>query len=578
MLHRDSYRFLRYFASAYPGRSAMMVALMGLAGVLEGVGILALLPLLSIVAGQDRAGGSEFNRTILDLLDAAGLAPTLGVLLGIILFSISLKAGFLWLAMKQVGYTTARVATNLRLEVIRSVLRARWGYFSSRPQGYFANAIGQEAMAASAAYREACGVLAALLQVMVYLSVSLLVSWETTLLAIGTGVLILTVLRGFVRMARAAGRAQVQIMKAFSGRLVDALQGIKAIKAMAWEDRFLAIMERDAEQLNRAQERRVLAAETLKLVQEPLATLVLCFGLFLLLTYRDEPFSAVLLMAFIFYRLITHLNTVQMRYQIMATGESAFWSLREHVDQAYAEREHVLPGGVLPTLQHGVRLDSVHFSFDGAPLLNGLSLEIPAGNFVALVGHSGAGKTTVLDLIMGLLRPHQGEVYVDGVPLGEIDLRAWRESIGYVPQETLLFNDTVLRNVTLGDAAIPREQVEHALRAAGAWEFLAERSGGLDATIGNSGYLLSGGQRQRLAIARALVRNPKLLVLDEVTTALDPATEAEICQTLRRLKGEVTIVAISHQQALRNAADTVYRLEAGRAVETAAVTTPAIVS
>jgi ATP-binding cassette subfamily C protein len=169
-----------------------------------------------------------------------------------------------------------------------------------------------------------------------------------------------------------------------------------------------------------------------------------------------------------------------------------------------------------------------------------------------------------MDLVVGLYQPWQGNIYIDGVPLSDIDLIAWRTMIGYVPQEMLLFHDSIYRNVTLGDDEISREAVAEALQAAGAADFVNALPQGMSTVIGERGAKLSGGQRQRIAIARALVRKPRLLVLDEVTTALDPATEAEICATLRSLSGSVTVLSISHQPAMTSVADMVYRIEDGR--------------
>ncbi|MDH3427786.1 MAG: ATP-binding cassette domain-containing protein, partial [Gemmatimonadota bacterium] len=159
------------------------------------------------------------------------------------------------------------------------------------------------------------------------------------------------------------------------------------------------------------------------------------------------------------------------------------------------------------------------------------------------------------------------------VDLAEFDRRSWRRGLGYVPQELLLFHETIRRNVTLGNDAIPDADVERALRAAGAWQFVTELAEGLDHVVGERGGRLSGGQRQRIAIARALVERPRLLILDEATTALDPETEAAICRTLTNLKSEVTIVAISHQAAMRDVADIVYEVEGG-SVRTAAAVSP----
>ena len=151
--------------------------------------------------------------------------------------------------------------------------------------------------------------------------------------------------------------------------------------------------------------------------------------------------------------------------------------------------------------------------------------------------------------------------------MGELDIRSWRRQLGYVPQETLLLHDSVLNNVTLSDPELGEQQAERALRAAEAWDFVTEMPGGIHATVGEGGARLSSGQRQRIMLARALAHNPRLLVLDEATSALDPSSEAEICATLTHLKGDLTILAVSHQPALAEIADRVYRLANGKLVD-----------
>ena len=208
-------------------------------------------------------------------------------------------------------------------------------------------------------------------------------------------------------------------------------------------------------------------------------------------------------------------------------------------------------------------LESVQLSYGEKSVLRNVSLTITTGRFVAIIGPSGAGKTTIIDLLIGLIEPASGTIRIDGVPLGQIDLRSWRNQIGYVPQEIFLFHDTILRNISLGDDSVTREEAQQALRAAEAWGFVSELPQGLDTIVGERGAKLSGGQRQRIAIARALVRHPKLLILDEVTTSLDPESEAALCKTLSHLAGTVTIVGVSHQPALIDVATTVYELKAG---------------
>jgi len=272
------------------------------------------------------------------------------------------------------------------------------------------------------------------------------------------------------------------------------------------------------------------------------------------------PVATVLVLAFLLARLLLQLGKVQEQYQKMVIFESAYWSLLKKIKEAEGEREHVVGSGA-PTFERCIRLDGVSFKYADSWVLRNASLEFPAGSFTAVTGASGAGKTTVADLIIGLLKPTQGQVWIDDLPLATIDLRSWRRMIGYVPQETLLLHDTVAMNVTLGDPALSEQHVEMALRMAEAWDFVAELPQGMHSSVGERGGKLSGGQRQRIAIARALVRKPLLLVLDEATSGLDPESEASIYDTLRHLRGKLTILAISHQPALLTAADRAYRLE-----------------
>ncbi len=574
-MHNQASRgFLNHFFRSHPGRTALMVVLLVGAGLAEGVGIAALLPVLELGTAEPGRDPSDLAVAVGGFLEGLGINPTLGVLLGLIVVALALKGLLRWMAMREVGFVVARVGMDLRLRLIRALMKVDWTYFSASPTGYFANSISREAFQAASAYREGCQALAGAVSVLVYGTVVVLASWQVALAAVLVGAVVLGALRRFVGASRSAGRDQTQLLRSLVARLTEALPSLKPIKAMARERFVLPLLEAETRDFNKAQRRQVLAAEALFSFQEPILVAALALGLFGVMTYTSTPFSTVLVMTFLFYRLVNAMNQIQQRYSSMAVGESAFWSMMELIDQSERAEEH-RPGTVpAPSLERSVAVRGVSFSFGDRTVLSDVSLEIPAGSFVALVGPSGAGKTTLADLIIGLHRPTKGRIEVDGVDLEEVDIKAWRSRIGYVPQELLLFHDSILNNVTLGNADLPREAVEKALRAAGAWEFVQDRPGGMDWVVGERGSMLSGGQRQRIAIARAIVDEPRLLVLDEATTALDPETEAAICATLGELKGRVTVLAISHQSAMRDVADVVYQVGEGtvRAVSLPAVT------
>jgi ATP-binding cassette subfamily C protein len=244
--------------------------------------------------------------------------------------------------------------------------------------------------------------------------------------------------------------------------------------------------------------------------------------------------------------------------------EPFYISLKKSIAEAH-RMEEKWEGTLDPIFNNSITINNMNFSYPTKSVLSNLSMVIPKNSFIALMGESGGGKTTFSDILCALYMPDSGEILVDGQNLNELDLKKWRRIIGYVPQDLFLFHDTIMHNVNLGNLRISEEDVVKALKDSGAWEFVSELPEGIKTVIGERGIRLSGGQRQRLSIARAIVRKPQLLILDEATTALDPATEERILRTLRKLTDQgITIVAVSHQMAVLDIADQVYNLENGR--------------
>ncbi len=403
------------------------------------------------------------------------------------------------------------------------------------------------------------------LRVLIYGTMAFLVSWKVALISLTAGLAIMFILRRFVHKARKAGFRQTDLMKSMIALLTDTLQSIKPLRAMARENLSEFMLEKKTHGLNKALQKQVLNKELLKAFQELLAMLFLAAGFYVLMIFWQMPLASVMVLAFLVARLLKQFNKVQERYQEMVICESAYWSIKDTINDMVQERE-TLEGSRKPNFEREICLKNVDFAYDKNQVLHDISLRFPAGRITAITGSSGSGKTTIVDLIIGLLRPQQGEVWIDDLPLAQVDLKSWRRMIGYIPQETILLHDTVMNNISLGDPQLTEQDVKGALQAAGAWDFVAGMPLGMHSLVGERGGKLSGGQRQRIVIARAIVHKPKLLILDEATSALDPQSEAEVCETLRQLRGELTILAISHQTALAKIADKTYRIKNGKIV------------
>lgn len=546
---------------AYPARSAAVVVLTFLAGMAEAVGVVALLPLLGLAVGSEE-DVPAFGDWVSEAAATLGITPSVGVLLVVIVAGIAAKGGLKIAAMRQAGYAAAQVATDLRLGLIRALMHARWRYFTGQPVGSLANAVSSEAQRASTVFTKSCDLLARLIQVAVYVGVAFMVSWQVATITLSLGGLMLLSLSFLVRVSKRAGRRQTELLKSLIARLSDGLYAIKPLKAMGKEDSLQPLLEEETQQLNVAQRRQVISRATLDSSHEPIITLFIAVIIYVLLAQLAVPFSEMLFVAFLFYRTTTYLGTLQKHLQGLVECESAYWSIQAAIQEAGVEEERV-GGAPAPRLREELRLAGVTFSYGSKPVLRDCDLRIPAGGLTAVIGPSGAGKTTIADLVTGLYQPDAGAVLVDGADLAGVDLRSWRQRVGYVPQELILFHDTVRVNVAMGDPEVSDDRIEAALRDAGATEFVEGLARGLDTVVGEHGMRLSGGQRQRLAIARALLRAPDLLILDEATTALDPETERSIIAALDRLKGRVTMLAISHQTGIVDAADQVIRVEPG---------------
>ena len=551
------------FFEADGTRPWLVLLCLALASLAEGIGLATLLPLINLATAPGAMGASPLGGAVSDFLGKMGIGTSLGPLVGLVVAAMVLKAVLTLVAMRYVGYATAEVAANLRRQLVASLMQVRWRFFVHQPMGRIANAMSNDATRAAQAYLLVAELLTQGVSAVIMSVVALFVSWKLALTAFAIGGAMALALQFLVKMSRKAGWRQTQRTKDLLVFLNDTLINIKPVKAMARQDAFANLLSDRIAKLRQALRRQVVSREALTALQDILLAVVLGVGFVLTVMVWEIPLSEVLVTGIVLNRLISAISKIQRAYLKAVQFESAYSAARELILEAEGAPE-LNPGTRVPTLERGVEVRHVGFAHDDLPVLHGVSLSIPARSLTVLAGPSGSGKTTIIDLVMALYRPDQGEVTVDGVPLGEIDVQRWRGMIGYVPQELLLFNDTVMANVTLGDPALGEAEVQAALETAGAWEFVARLPAGLQESVGEKGAKLSGGQRQRVAMARALVTRPRLLILDEVTSALDPETARQLAREIKDLTRSVAVVVVSHRPEFMDIADRIYRVEAGR--------------
>jgi ATP-binding cassette subfamily C protein len=550
------------------GRRLLVVLGTFVAGVLDLIGLTMMVPLI-LAAANLKEGAKGSVVAIHNALDAIGLPFSPVPILTLIVVGLALKAVVSIAVTRYVNNVVASITRDMRIRLIRSLLSARWSYFVRQPIGRLAFAIGPEADAAGQCFDNLNGLLALVLQVLLFMTVAALLSWQLVAMAVVVAVLSLIWFGSVVQRGRRLAKEQRHRTRQRSAKFTDALLGIKPIRAMGRTDRFAQVFENEARDAATGARSGILSGEFAPDLQEPVIGALLAIGLYLTVSSLTLQMHDVLIMSILMVKTVTALLPMQRQAQRFIQSHDQYRSLCELL-RATEQVKEISQGSTAPSLHHSVRFDRVDFAYGKKPVLRGLDLEIPAGGITAIVGPSGVGKSTIIDLLLGLYRPDAGAVRSDGVDLRQIDLAAWRHGIGYVPQEVLLFHDTVRNNVTLFEDGIADEAVIEALRAAGAWGFVGELPEGLETVVGERGNRLSGGQRQRISIARALLHRPRLLILDEATTGLDLETERAICARVRSLCAEhgLTALAVSHQPAWQEAADLVYRIADGEVAAT----------
>jgi ATP-binding cassette subfamily C protein len=537
-----------------------------LASVVEGIGFASLVPLLWTVIDPVQTESSPVIDFTRSLLDGLGLSPGVGTLVVFFVGTLIARSLLTFVAMRHVGYSVADFSTGLQARLIQNLFRARWDYLVQHRSGRVASALGGQADRAGKAYYLAAMFFAQAIQTAGYLVVAFVISWPLALAALGIGGLMTVFLHFLVRMARRAGRRQTRWTKELVTFLVDTLNNVKPLRAMAKEQAFTNLLEDKTAALRKSLRRQVVSEEGLKNGNGILGAIGLGIGFFVAITIWQVPIVDLVVVGVLLSRTTSGLGRIQQQFQKALMVESAYLEVQALITETAAAPEQN-PGRQQARFERECRLKDVSFAHARTPVLHAVSLVVPAAQVTVLTGPSGAGKTTIADLILGLHQPDAGQVLLDGVPLREIDLASWRSLVGYVPQELVLFHDSIFANVALGDPRIGEGEVQHALEVAGAWDFVRKLPQGMRTHAGESGAKLSGGERQRVALARALVSRPRLLILDEVTSALDPDTEWQICRGIRALAGEMAVLAITHRPAFLEIADRVYRIEDGRAIE-----------
>ena len=558
-------RLFKIFFTAKGTNPWLVLACLVLASIAEIISLSVMLPTLLSASGEQASLPPAFNAIVQTVLTTTGMPNSLGGLTLTVVVMMIARSLLLGAALTYAGFSIANVSTRMREDLLKAMFTTRWRFFVEHRAGAIANTISIDATRAGQAYLESARFVAGIVQATGYFIIGLMASVKFAIAGVIIGVVLIASLGKLIAISRRAGAKQVDSTRELVTLVADALNNIKPIKSMERTAPFIAMFTHNLIRLSDSIKTQVMAAQALERGTDILIALMVGVSFYVGVSVFDISLAALAVMAAIGFQAFTVVRRMQGYLQRASELEAAYSSVETMYRQLDKARERQA-GATDITLSQAIRFDNVSFAHGDEPTVRDVSLEIPAGRITVLQGPSGAGKTTLVDLLLGLHEPRSGQITIDGRPLDQLSLKAWRSMVGYVPQELQLLHASLRDNIALGEK-LGDEQVLRALDLAHARSFIDSLPERLDTNAGEMGGRLSGGQRQRIALARALVGQPRLLILDEVTSALDPKTEASICETARQLAGDYTIIAITHRPAWSRIADRLYRIDAGQASE-----------
>jgi ATP-binding cassette subfamily C protein len=562
-------RYLITLINIMSWKVALALCLMICLSTMEGISLLMLVPLLQLVGLNVQEGSigqlAEFTSSIFSTI---GIRPTLFAVLCVYVFIVIIHS-LLRRWETSVSLTLEyEFVVRLREKLYRAIANTNWLFFVRNRVSDFTHALTIEMERIGAATYYILNLLATGIVAIVYILFTLKLSAMTTGLVFLCGIGLMFLLKKKTKVAYETGEGLSDAMSGLYNAISEHLNGMKTAKSYGVEEHHIEIFKRLAEQVRHKYTYAVQNQAEVNYWFNIGSVIILSLILYVSIQILSIPTAGVLLLLFLFARVMPKLSSIQQNFQSSINMMPSFSRVMELQKRCEEAAETETERFVKIDVGNGIKFNKVSFSYDGSsPVIKDLDIAIMPGQTTAIVGPSGAGKSTIADLVMGLIVPNQGCILVDEGELNLERMKAWREQIGYVPQDTFLFHDTLKNNLLWAKPDASEEEINQSLRFAAAEEFVLGLPKGTDTILGDRGVLISGGERQRIALARALLRKPSLLILDEATSSLDSENEKRIHNAIEKLHGQMTILVISHRLSTIRGADVIHVIEEGQLVE-----------
>ncbi len=554
------------FVASYPQHFLLLLLLLIFEGVVAGIAVLTLVPLADYIFDPALAKPSKVSLIVLGFLSEFNVSPSFKVF-GALFVGSNLIKGILDVTIRyailRIKY---RVLRGMFGDALESFFRARWEFFSNSEQGKLLSTFNKELNTIGDSLGQIATQFAQAFQLLIYLAVPVALNPFMTITAIGLASLFAVPFLMLHKQSYRLGLLNSSTASNALGVLAEILQAARLILSFGRQDqacqRYLDAWDKHTQSTLHSQ----TLATAIPQLFKPLTMLaaVIAMGISLQSQGNVSELAAVLWSLLAAMPILSNLIQGNLNISNFLPSYEQLVLLRKE-----AKRYEELPGQkVFTGLTDGILLRNIQFTYPGREItLEDINLELPKGEMIALVGESGSGKSTIVDLVLGLQLPERGEVLLDGIPLQQWHQNSFRQRIGYVQQDPQLFHTSIRENLAWAQENVNEKELWQSLVLANADDFVRALPLGIDTIVGDRGMRLSGGQRQRIALARALLRQPDLLILDEATSALDSESELLIQQSIDNLIHRSTILVIAHRISTITRADQIYVLSKGRVIE-----------
>src|SRR3989344_3133651 len=559
---------LKYAFWKYRFQFLVMTGLGFVGGMLGGLGVGMLIPLFALVTDPSGVGSSTFHYFVSKTLAFFHLGYNLPLILGFMVSLFIAKAGIVILVSYINELIDARYVRDNSSMLFRKTLGADWTFLMNQKVGYLDRIITQDVSLSGGILMAISDFLVRIASLASYAFIAFKISVPITAISMIGGVLIFAFLKPLYFKARGLSRRMNITNKEMSHHINESLIGAKILKSFAVEPDAAKKGFLYLDALSKVQVKASLIANFQGALFEPVS-LIFISGLFVYY-YKSPDFNVAsfAVIVYLIQKMYSFIQAIQGKINTINSSYTFLNTMLEYRDnvEKYQERSS---GNEPFKFERSISVENVAFTYPNIELntLSGIDFTIKKGELIGIIGPSGAGKTTLVDLFLRLLKPQSGHIKVDDINVDSIDLGDWRKNIGYVSQDIFLLNDTIEANIRFYNESISHEDIVTAAKMANIYDFIQELPNKFETQVGERGVKLSGGQKQRISLARVLAKKPSLLILDEATSSLDNESESLIQEAINGLKGKITVLAIAHRLSTVMNSDRLIVLDSGKLIE-----------